>query len=159
MAEAGAYAAADRKMVEVESVWCMKASSEVESRGCHYKRMVGAGEPVVFIQLVGLHGDGWLPQTQVVGSEFECVTFDNRGMGKSQPAGAAITVQQMAEDALSVMDAAGIRAAHLVGHSLGGAVALQTALSAQSEEPLAALHFGPRRRVGWSPTRHDHSVR
>lgn len=106
-------------------------SESFESRGCllHYKR-VGAGEPVVFIQGVGLHGDGWLPQTQSLSSEFECVTFDNRGMGMSQPAGTAITVQQMAEDALSVMDAAGIGSAHLVGHSLGGVVALQTALSA-----------------------------
>ena len=54
-------------------------------------------------------------------------------MGESQPAGAAITVQQMAEDTLSVMDAAGIRAAHLVGHSLGGVIALQTALLRQRE--------------------------
>jgi pimeloyl-ACP methyl ester carboxylesterase len=109
----------------------MTVKSVVDSRGCllHYKR-VGAGEPIVFIQGVGVHGDGWLPQTQTLSSEFECVTFDNRGMGKSQPAGGAITVQQMAEDTVSVMDAAGIRAAHLVGHSLGGVVALQTTLFA-----------------------------
>jgi len=109
----------------------MSEASEVESRGCrlHYKR-VGAGEPVVFIQGVGLHGDGWLPQTQSLSAEFECLTFDNRGMGMSQPAGAAITVQQMAEDTLSVMDAAGIGSAHVVGHSLGGVVALQTAFLA-----------------------------
>jgi pimeloyl-ACP methyl ester carboxylesterase len=39
-------------------------------------------------------------------------------------------VQQMAEDTLIVMNAAGIRSAHIVGHSLGGLIALQTALSA-----------------------------
>jgi len=109
----------------------MSDAREFESRGCrlHYKR-VGAGEPIVFIQGVGLHGDGWLPQTRSLSAKFECVTFDNRGMGRSQPAGAAITVQQMAEDTLSVMDAAGMRAAHLVGHSLGGVIALQTAIIA-----------------------------
>jgi pimeloyl-ACP methyl ester carboxylesterase len=109
----------------------MTMPNTIESLGCllHYKR-VGAGEPIVFIQGVGLHGDGWLPQTQSLNSEIECVTFDNRGMGKSQPAGSPITVQQMAEDTLSVMAASGIRAAHLVGHSLGGVVALQTALFA-----------------------------
>jgi pimeloyl-ACP methyl ester carboxylesterase len=110
----------------------MIEAREVESRGCrlHYKR-VGTGEPIVFIQGVGLHGDGWLPQTETLSSEFECVTFDNRGMGMSQPAGTAITVPQMAEDTLSVMDAAGIGSAHLVGHSLGGVVALQTAFIAR----------------------------
>jgi pimeloyl-ACP methyl ester carboxylesterase len=51
-------------------------------------------------------------------------------MGKSQPAGAAITVEQMAEDTFAVMDAAGIGAAHIVGHSLGRAIALQVALTA-----------------------------
>ncbi len=35
-------------------------------------------------------------------------------MGKSQPPGAKITVEQMAEDTLAVMDAAGIGAAHVV---------------------------------------------
>jgi pimeloyl-ACP methyl ester carboxylesterase len=118
----------------------MATSSVVESRGCliRYKR-VGAGAPIVFIQGVGLHGDGWLPQTQSLSSDFECITFDNRGMGESQPAGAAITVQQMAEDTLTVMDAAGIRAAHLVGHSLGGVIALQTALLAPARVKSLSL--------------------
>ena len=127
----------------------MATSSVVESRGCliRYKR-VGAGAPIVFIQGVGLHGDGWLPQTQSLSSDFECITFDNRGMGESQPAGAAITVQQMAEDTLTVMDAAGIRAAHLVGHSLGGVIALQNCLisASESEESFPPLHFGARSR-------------
>lgn len=86
---------------------------------------------MVFIQGVGLHGDGWLPQTQTLVCHFRCVTFDNRGMGNSQPAGGDITVERMAEDALAVMDAEGIGSAHLVGHSLGGAVAMQVALAAR----------------------------
>jgi pimeloyl-ACP methyl ester carboxylesterase len=51
-------------------------------------------------------------------------------MGQSQPAGARITIEQLAEDTLAVMDAAGIDAAHLAGHSLGGAIAMQIALTA-----------------------------
>jgi pimeloyl-ACP methyl ester carboxylesterase len=104
----------------------------VQSSGCSlvYKTE-GSGEPVVFIQGVGLHGDGWLPQTQTLASHFRCVTFDNRGMGQSQPAGGDITVERMAEDTLAVMDAEGIGSAHFVGHSLGGAVALQVALGAR----------------------------
>ena len=103
----------------------------IETQGCPLAyKAEGTGEATVFIQGVGLHGDGWLPQTQTLSSHFRCVTFDNRGMGKSQPASADITIAQLAEDTLAVLDAQGVDAAHLVGHSLGGCVALQTALVA-----------------------------
>jgi len=104
----------------------------VESDKCSLAyKIIGSGEAAVFIQGVGLHGDGWLPQTNTLKSDYCCVTFDNRGMGRSQPAGTVITVEKMAEDVVTVMDAAGIRIAHLIGHSLGGSVALQVALTAR----------------------------
>jgi pimeloyl-ACP methyl ester carboxylesterase len=52
-------------------------------------------------------------------------------MGRSQPAGATVTVEQMAEDAAALLEAEGWEAAHVVGHSLGGLVALHLALSAR----------------------------
>jgi pimeloyl-ACP methyl ester carboxylesterase len=51
-------------------------------------------------------------------------------MGASQPLGASLTVELMASDTLTVMDAAGISSAHLVRHSLGGCIAQQVALDA-----------------------------
>jgi pimeloyl-ACP methyl ester carboxylesterase len=83
----------------------------IETEGCLISYKVeGHGEPAIFIQGVGLHGDGWLPQTLELTSRFQCVTFDNRGMGSSQPAGCEITVAQMAQDTLAVMHAAGNKA-------------------------------------------------
>jgi pimeloyl-ACP methyl ester carboxylesterase len=101
----------------------------VQHNSCalHYRRRGASGPVVLFIQGVGVHGDGWLPQTTALSDAFRCLTFDNRGMGRSQPAGAPITVAQMAEDALAVLDAAGASTAHVVGHSLGGLVALHVA--------------------------------
>jgi pimeloyl-ACP methyl ester carboxylesterase len=103
----------------------------VEFQGCRFAfKVCGSGEPVVLIQGVGLHGDGWQPQTDALSSESRCLTFDNRGMGASQPAGGQITVEQMALDTVAVMDAAGFAGGvHFVGHSLGGAIALQIALT------------------------------
>src|SRR5262245_66574340 len=101
----------------------------LEHRGCRLAYdLRGDGPPVLLIQGVGVHGDGWVPQTDALASKFRCVTFDNRGMGRSVPAGGAITVEQMAEDALAVLDAEKIESAHVVGHSLGGLVALRLAL-------------------------------
>ncbi|HSI86941.1 MAG: alpha/beta hydrolase [Candidatus Methylacidiphilales bacterium] len=89
--------------------------------------------PVVFIQGTALHGDGWLPQVQAIAPTHPCLTFDNRGMAASQPVGSgAITVEQMAEDTLALMDKLGWESAHLVGHSLGGLIALRLALTIPS---------------------------
>jgi pimeloyl-ACP methyl ester carboxylesterase len=102
----------------------------VEHCGCRISYEVrGAGPKVLFIQGVGVHGGGWRPQTVELSARYSCLTFDNRGMGLSQPVGAPVTVGQMAEDARAVLDAEGWEAAHVVGHSLGGLVALHLALS------------------------------
>ena len=108
----------------------MTADSFAEHRGCRLAFQVdGSGPPVVLVQGVGVAGTGWMPQVQGLRSRFQCLTFDNRGMGASQPAGAPITVEQMAEDALWLMTRLGWESAHVVGHSLGGPVALEMALS------------------------------
>lgn len=111
-----------------------------EHRGCPLAYTVrGEGPPVLLIQGVGVHGDGWTPQTDALSGRFRCLTFDNRGMGRSLPAGAPISVERMAEDAAAVMDAVGWASAHVVGHSLGGPVALELALSARSRARSLAL--------------------
>jgi pimeloyl-ACP methyl ester carboxylesterase len=86
---------------------------------------------VLFIQGVGVHGEGWRPQVESLAAHYTCVTFDNRGVGQSVPAAAPISVPQMAADARAVLDGLGVKSAHVVGHSLGGLVALQLALDAR----------------------------
>jgi len=112
----------------------------VEHRGCRLAYTVrGAGPPVLLVQGVGVHGAGWTPQVDALSAGFRCLYFDNRGMGMSQPAGARVTVEQMAEDARVVMDAAGMESAHLIGHSLGGLVALHLALASRERARSLAL--------------------
>ncbi len=89
----------------------------------------GSGPPVVLIQGVGIHGAGWTPQVAGLRERFQCLTFDNRGMGQSQPQGLPITVEQMAEDTACLMDHIGWESAHVIAHSLGGLVALHLALT------------------------------
>ncbi|MEP6764518.1 MAG: alpha/beta hydrolase [Gemmatimonadaceae bacterium] len=113
-------------------------SSTVTHRGCNLAYDIqGQGERVLFIQGTGIHGAGWRPQTDALGANYECLWFDNRGMSRSQPRGAAITIGQLAEDARAVLGAAGWESAHVVGHSLGGAIALELAL--QTPERVKSL--------------------
>ena len=105
----------------------------------NFWKLAGEGDPVVFIQGVGLHGDGWIPQTSVLSARYRCLTFDNRGVGRSPVDGAPITIEQMVADTLEVMNAAGFDSAHIVGHSMGGVIAQQIALTARKRVRSLAL--------------------
>lgn len=98
----------------------------------------GSGSPILFIQGVGVQGDGWLPQVDVLADHFRCITFDNRGLGRSRwDKPEELSVQQMARDAQAVLAHANCPQAHVVGHSLGGTVAL--ALALQAREAVSSL--------------------
>ena len=108
------------------------ASRAITHRGCQLAYEVrGSGPPVLLIQGVGVHGSGWKPQVDELASHYTCLSFDNRGIGRSQPGGASLTVEEMAQDALALLDAEGWPTAHVIGHSLGGLVAIQLALAAR----------------------------
>lgn len=89
---------------------------------------VGHGPPVLLVQGVGVAGQGWRPQIDGLSDRFACAWLDNRGIGASP--GVPGSVADMAQDALAVMDALGWASAHVVGHSLGGVIAQQIAVSA-----------------------------
>lgn len=112
----------------------------------HYARE-GAGTPVLFIQGVGVAGEGWRPQVDAFKGSYDTLVFDNRGHNKSIPCTGPITIEAMAEDALALMDAAGWQSAHVVGHSMGGLIAQELALShperVRSLALLCTLHRGP----------------
>jgi len=114
------------------------ASLQLEGCSVHYS-VRGSGEPILFIQGTGVHGEGWKPQLDEFAARHACISFDNRGMGRSQPRGTQLTIERMALDALAVLEAAGHAAAHVVGHSLGGLVALQFALLAPARTRSLAL--------------------
>jgi pimeloyl-ACP methyl ester carboxylesterase len=112
----------------------------LEHDGCALAyRLRGDGPPVVFIQGVGLHGDGWDPQVDALREHYRCLTFDNRGMGASQPLSGVLDVERMAQDVLALMDAQGWASAHVVGHSLGGLVAQHLGLVARARVRSLAL--------------------
>jgi pimeloyl-ACP methyl ester carboxylesterase len=95
--------------------------------------VAGNGPAVLFIQGVGVVGNGWRPQLDGLADRYRVLAFDNRGIGAStleDPR--SVTVQAMAADALAVADAAGAESFHVVGHSVGGVVAQELALAARA---------------------------
>jgi pimeloyl-ACP methyl ester carboxylesterase len=75
-------------------------------------------------------GAGWSPQVDAMAGRFRMVAFDNRGIGSSPLGDVPLSIEVMADDAIGIMDSSGIDRFHVVGHSMGGLIALQVALKA-----------------------------
>jgi 3-oxoadipate enol-lactonase len=88
----------------------------------------GSGDPVLLIMGLGLSGGAWWRTVPVLARRLRVITFDNRGVGRSRSLLHSYTTEAMADDAVSVLDAAGVERAHVYGFSLGGMVAQQLAL-------------------------------
>jgi aminoacrylate hydrolase len=88
----------------------------------HYERH-GMGFPVLFVSGLGGFGSFWQDQVPTFAKRFEVVTFDHRGIGQSDQGRIGYTVERMAADVVRLLDALGIKRAHIVGHSTGGAIA------------------------------------
>jgi 3-oxoadipate enol-lactonase len=88
----------------------------------------GSGPPLLLIHGLGYARWGWEPVVDELTESYEVVLFDNRGIGESDAPLGPYTARMLAEDAVSVLDAAGLERAHVLGTSLGGMVALQVAL-------------------------------
>lgn len=99
----------------------------------------GAGFPVVLIH--GLAGDhtAWLPQLPMLASKYRVIAFDNRGAGQSTQRDEEITTEQLAQDTLALMDELSVKRAHIIGRSMGGAIAQHMALIAPERVQSLAL--------------------
>jgi pimeloyl-ACP methyl ester carboxylesterase len=95
----------------------------------YYERS-GEGEPMLLIQgMSATHlawGDEFRPAIE---AHFDAIVFDNRGMGRSGRARLPFEVADMAADSIGLLDALGVEAAHVVGISMGGAIAQELALA------------------------------
>lgn len=93
--------------------------------------VTGSGTPVLLIMGLAADSAMWVMQVPALVAEgYEVITFDNRGAGRSSTPPGPYSMEQMAGDALAVLDATGADRAHVVGVSMGGAIAQHLALKA-----------------------------
>lgn len=95
----------------------------------HYLR-AGEGEPLLLIQgMSATHLTWGRPFLTELEPRFDCVVFDNRGMGLSGRAELPFTIADMAADTAALLDALELETAHVVGISMGGMIAQELALA------------------------------
>ncbi|HMK79817.1 MAG TPA: alpha/beta hydrolase [Xanthobacteraceae bacterium] len=104
----------------------------------HYEEH-GAGAPLMLV--TGLSGlkSSWAAQVPRLAPQFRLITHDHRGSGQSVHSVIAYSVEQMARDALALMDGLSIGRADFVGHSTGGAIVQWIALNAPQRIRRAVL--------------------
>jgi pimeloyl-ACP methyl ester carboxylesterase len=141
----------------------------------HYESF-GEGEPLLLIMGIGAQMILWDEEfcRTLAARGFRVIRFDNRDVGESEALdrlgtpdlrevllrrslGLAVrapyTLDDMADDTAGLMDALGIRAAHLVGMSLGGMIAQCLALRhPQRVQSLGLLMTSPGNVLTGLPT-------
>ena len=84
--------------------------------------------PLVLIAGVASDDLSWSFQKEALAQDFRLITFDNRGVGRSPVPAGPYSVPSMAEDVLALLDHLGLERVHLLGHSMGGAIAQHLAI-------------------------------
>jgi 3-oxoadipate enol-lactonase len=106
----------------------------------HFVR-AGSGEPLLLIQGMSATHMAWgRPFLEPLEQSFDCIAFDNRGMGLSGPAQMPFGIVDLARDARALLDALEIERAHVVGISMGGMIAQELALA--HPERIRSLTLG-----------------
>jgi pimeloyl-ACP methyl ester carboxylesterase len=96
----------------------------------------GDGPPLLFLH--GARGGGvWPPFLQRLSRRFEVIAPEHPGFGRSDTPDWFDNVHDLAYFYLSFLQALGLRAAHVVGSSLGGWIAAEVAV--RSTERMASL--------------------
>lgn len=117
-----------------------------------YYETHGKGDAVVLLQGTGWACDCWRDyQVADLKHKYQVVIFDPRGIGRSSPVDHFFNVYQLAADTAALLDHLGIDQASILGHSMGGRVALALAVNYPGKVNrlfLAATGSGPAVRAG-----------
>ena len=88
----------------------------------------GEGEPLLLITGFTISSAIFDPLIALYSERFECITYDNRGSGRSGSPLRPTSMPELAADAARLLDALGVRSAHVYGLSMGGMIAQELAI-------------------------------
>lgn len=98
------------------------------------------GTPVVLVMGLGGDSTAWPYQLAALAPRYRVLVFDNRGAGRSDAPDVPYTTRGMAEDLVALLDGLGVERAHLLGLSMGGAIAQEAVLLAPARFVSLQLH-------------------
>ncbi len=120
---------------------------DVDGYRLRYSRLGEGGAPVLLIHGFGGDLDNWLFNQQALAGAFRVYALDLPGHGQSTKQLSDASILGLARTVVRLMDALEVPAAHLVGHSMGGAIALTLA----DEAPQRVLSLSLLAPAGLGP--------
>lgn len=109
----------------------------IETNGIEtYYEIHGSGPPVLLAAGLGGAGTYWREQIEPFARTHTVVLYDQRGAGRSAHVPVR-SIEELADDALALLDALKLGRVHFVGHSTGAAIGQSLALD--RPERLASL--------------------
>ena len=115
-----------------------------------YYEMHGDGEPLVVILGLGTDVSEWDGIIRWLANKYQVLAFDNRGAGRTDKPDIPYSIEMMAEDTAGLMQALGMKQAHVLGISMGGRIALILALRhAPSVKKLVLVSTSARIIKNW----------
>jgi pimeloyl-ACP methyl ester carboxylesterase len=105
-------------------------TADVNGQTLYYELHGEDGEPLLAVMGLAANTLAWTLQMQPFGERHRALFFDNRDVGQSSMAGGPYDIADMARDALALADELELESFHLVGVSMGGAIAQEMALAA-----------------------------
>lgn len=103
---------------------------EVGGRKLRYLKRGAGGEPMLLIHGFGGDLNNWLFNHEALAADRTVYALDLPGHGESAKDVGDGSLATLAAAVIGFMDAVGLDAAHLVGHSMGGAVSMAVAQAA-----------------------------
>jgi len=89
----------------------------------------GEGQPIIFIHGLGSYAPAWKNNIEGLQENFRCIALDLPGYGKSSKGKYEASMTYYATIVKNFMQALGLEKAVLAGHSMGGQIAMTTALA------------------------------
>jgi 3-oxoadipate enol-lactonase/4-carboxymuconolactone decarboxylase len=93
--------------------------------------------PVLLLHSIGTSLHVWDPQAAALARRYRVIRPDLRGHGASGVPDFPYSMAQMAADQVALLDALGIKQAHVVGLSIGGCIAMR--MAADAPDRVASL--------------------
>lgn len=84
----------------------------------------GSGPPILLLHGLGGCSYAWRYTLPILAQHFTVYALDMLGCGESDKPRVAYTLDLLADTVIGFLDALGIAQAHVIGHSLGGGVAM-----------------------------------
>jgi 3-oxoadipate enol-lactonase len=110
----------------------------------HYESS-GSGFPLLLLGGLGLSVSDMRRIMAGLATSCQVIAVDNRGTGESSKPPGPYTIEQMAGDAIALMDSLGVAQADVFGISMGGRIALSIALDhPERVRRLVLVSTGPR---------------